>query len=178
MTVTLINWVWPGLSVPLSTSKFNHGNPPVCADQDSAWPPLESCSGCVDDPLRGVKLKLRALGFTPGVPIGLDGTGVGDGAGVADGFDVGNGDADFDAGDSKDEVNEVVLLCVLFDVPEESIEGSAARVAIIIAHRTAAINHPNRRRRRGVGGGSFGKTWVGAVNGWPDAASSTVARKG
>ena len=75
--------------------------------------PLESFSGCVDDPLRGVKLKLRVLGFTPGgldVAVGLDGTGVGDGAGVADGFDVGNGDADFEVGDSKDDVNEVVLL--------------------------------------------------------------------
>jgi hypothetical protein len=49
----------------------------------------------------------------------LDGTGVGDGTGVADGFDVGNGDdfsngvngdADFDVGDSKDDVDEVVLL--------------------------------------------------------------------
>ena len=147
MTVTLINWVWPELSVPLITSKFNHDKSPVCADQDAAWLPLESCSGCVDDPLRGVKLKLRALGFTPGglgVPIGLDGTGVGDGAGVVDGFDVGNGDADFDGGDSKDEVNEVVLLCVLFGAPGESREGSAARVARMTAHRTAAINHTNR----------------------------------
>jgi hypothetical protein len=110
------------LSVPLITSKFNHDKPPVCADQDSAWLPLESFSCCVDGPLRGVKLKLRVLGFTPGgldVAIGLDGTGVGDGAGVADGFDVGNGDDfsvgvngddDFDVGDSKDDVDEVVLL--------------------------------------------------------------------
>jgi hypothetical protein len=158
----LIDWVWPGLSVPLITSKFNHDKPPVCADQDAAWLPPESVSGCVDDPLRGVKLKLRAPGFTLGglgVAAGLDGTGVGDGAGVADGFEVGNGDADFEVGDSKDDVNEVVLLCVLFDVPRENREGSAARVAIIIAHRTAAINHRNRRRRRrGAGGGSFGKT--------------------
>jgi len=59
---------------------------------------------------------LRVLGFTLGglgVAAGLDG------AGVADGFDVGNGDdfsvgvngdADFDVGDSKDDVDEVVLL--------------------------------------------------------------------
>lgn len=108
LTVTVINCVWPGLSVPLITSKFNHCKPPVCADQDSAWLPPESCSGCVDDPLRGVKLKLRVLGFTLG---GLDGPAVGDGAGVADGFDVGvNGDADFEVGDSKDEVNELVPL--------------------------------------------------------------------
>ncbi len=108
MTVTVINCVWPGLSVPLITSKFNHCNPPVCADQDSAWLPLESLSGCVDDPLRGVKLKLRVLGFTLG---GLDGPDVGDGAGVADGFDIGvNGDADFEVGDRKDDVNELVPL--------------------------------------------------------------------
>ncbi len=104
------------MSVPLITSKFNHDKPSVCADQDSAWLPLESFSGCVDGPLRGVKLKLRVLGFTLGglgVAAGLDG------AGVADGFDVGNGDdfsvgvngdADFDVGDSKDDVDEVVLL--------------------------------------------------------------------
>ncbi len=98
------------MSVPLVTSKVNHGKPPVCADQDSAWLPLESFSNCVDDPLRGVKLKLRVLGFTLGglsVAVGLDGTGVGDG----DDFSVGvNGDADFDVGDSKDDVDEVVLL--------------------------------------------------------------------
>ena len=102
------------MSFPLITFKFNHGKPPVCADQDSAWLPLESFSGCVDDPLRGVKLKLRVLGFTPGglgVTVGMDGTGVGDGAGVTDGFDVGvNDDADFEVGDSEDEINEVVLL--------------------------------------------------------------------
>ena len=125
------------MSFPLITFKFNHSKPSVCADQDSAWLPLESFSGCVDDPLRGVKLKLRALGFTPGglgvavgldgtgvrdgagIAVGLDGTGVRDGAGVADGFDVGNGDdfsvgvngdADFEVGDSEDEINEVVLL--------------------------------------------------------------------
>jgi len=162
LTVTLINWVWPGVSIPLITSKFNHGKPPVCADQDAAWLPLESCSGFVDDPLRGVKLKLRAPGFTLGglgAAGGLDGTGVGDGAGVADGLDVGNGDAGFEVGDRKDDINEVVLLCGLFDAPRDSREGNAARVAISTAHMTAAINHPNRRRRRrGVGGGSFGKT--------------------
>jgi len=80
---------------------------------------------------------LRVLGFTPGglgvavgldgtgvrdgagIAVGLDGTGVRDGAGVADAFDVGNGDdfsvgvngdADFEVGDSEDEINEVVLL--------------------------------------------------------------------
>ena len=110
------------MSFPLITFKFNHGKPPVCADQDSAWLPLESLSDFVDDPLRGVKLKLRVLGFTPGglgVAVGLDGTGVRDGAGVADGFDVGNGDdfsvgvngdAGFEVGESEDEINEVVLL--------------------------------------------------------------------
>ena len=104
----MINCVWPGLSVPLITSTFNHGKPPACTDQDSAWLPLESCSGCVDDPLRGVKLKLRVLGFTLGglgVAAGLDGIGVGDGAGVADGFEVDNGDADFEVGERKDDVN-------------------------------------------------------------------------
>jgi len=141
------------LSFPLITFKFNHGKPSVCADQDSAWLPLESFSVCVDDPLRGVKLKLRVLGFTPdglGVAVGLDGTGVRDGAGVADEFDVGNGDdfsvgvngdADFEVGDSEDEVNEVVLLLALFDAPEDSREGNAAIVAIITAHNAAAINH-------------------------------------
>jgi len=96
---------------------------------------------------------LRVLGFTPGglgVAVGLDGTGVGDGAGVADGFDVGNGDdfsvgvngdADFEVGDSEDEINEVVLLWALFDVPGDTREGNAAIVAIITAHMTAAINH-------------------------------------
>ena len=110
------------MSFPLIIFKFNHSRPSVCADQDSAWLPLESFSVCVDDPLRGVKLKLRVLGFTPdglGVAVGLDGTGVRDGAGVADEFDVGNGDdfsigvngdADFEVGDSEDEINEVVLL--------------------------------------------------------------------
>jgi hypothetical protein len=110
------------LSFPLITSKFNHCEPSVCTDQDSAWLPLESLSDCVDDPLRSVKSKLRVLGFTPGglgVAVGLDGTGVGDGAGVADEFDDGNaddfgvgvnGDADFEIGDSDDEVNEVVSL--------------------------------------------------------------------
>ncbi len=110
------------MSFPLITFKFNHGKPPVCADQDSAWLPLESLSDFVDDPLRGVKLKLRVLGFTPGdlgVAVGLDGAGVRDGAGVADGFDVGNGDdfsvgvngdAGFEVGESEDEINEVVLL--------------------------------------------------------------------
>ena len=56
---------------------------------------------------------MRVLGFTLGglgVAAGLDGIGVGDGAGVVDGFDVGNGDADFDVGDRKDEVNELVPL--------------------------------------------------------------------
>ena len=155
------------MSFPLITFKFNHGKPPVCADQDSAWLPLESLSDFVDDPLRGVKLKLRVLGFTPGglgVAVGLDGTGVSDGAGVAgfdgtgvsdgagvaDGFDAGNGDdfsvgvngdADFEVGDSEDEVNEVVLLLALFDAPEDSREGNATIVAIITAHMTAAINH-------------------------------------
>ena len=110
------------MSFPLITFKFNHGKPSVCADQDSAWLPLESLSDFVDDPLRGVKLKLRVLGFTPGglgVAVGLDGTGVRDGAGVADRFDAGNGDDfsvgvngddDFDVGESKDDVDEVVLL--------------------------------------------------------------------
>jgi len=90
---------------------------------------------------------LRVPGFTPGglgVAVGLDGTGVGDGAGVADGFDVGvNDDADFEVGDSEDEVNEVVLLLALFDAPEESREGNATIVAIITAHNAAAINHLN-----------------------------------
>ena len=110
------------MSFPLITFKFNHGKPAVCADQDSAWLPLESFSDCVDDPLRGVKLKLRVLGFTLGglgVAVGVDGTGVRDGAGVADRFNAGNGDDfsvgvngddDFDVGESKDDVDEVVLL--------------------------------------------------------------------
>ena len=83
------------MSFPLITFKFNHGKPFVCADHDSAWLPLESFSCCVDDPLRGVKLKLRVLGFTLGglgVAVGVDGTGVRDGAGVADRFNAGNGD--------------------------------------------------------------------------------------
>jgi len=62
------------------------------------------------------------LGFTLGglgVEDALDGIGVGDGAGVADECDAGNGDdlsvgvsddADFEGGDSKDEVNERVPL--------------------------------------------------------------------
>ena len=104
----MINRVWPELSVPLITSRFNHGKPPVCADQDSAWLPLESFSCFVNDPPSCVKLKLRVLGFTPG---DLDGPAVGDGAGVADGFDIGvNGDADFEVGDRKDDVNELVPL--------------------------------------------------------------------
>ena len=76
----MINRVWPELSVPLITSRFNHGKPPVCADQDSAWLPLESFSCFVNDPPSCVKLKLRVLGFTLGglgVAVGLDGTGVG-----------------------------------------------------------------------------------------------------
>ena len=68
---------------------------------------------------------------------------------------------------------------MLFDVPGESREGNAARVASMTAQRTAAVNHPNRRRRRrGVGGGSFGEPEIGAVNGWLSAASSTVDRDG
>lgn len=100
------------MSVPPVISKLNHGKPPVCADQDSAWLPLESLSGCVDDPLRGFKVKFRELGFTLGftlgglgVAVGLDGRGVGDGAGVADGCDAGDSDADFEVGDRKGDVN-------------------------------------------------------------------------
>jgi hypothetical protein len=59
------------------------------------------------------------LGFTPGglgVAAGLDGIGVGDGAdecvaGNGDDLNVGvSDDADFEGGDSKDDVNERVPL--------------------------------------------------------------------